>query len=100
MGQSSTEINVGALIIGLGFWGIYHTLIIIRNPQNSIGNYLGPHIKIRGLLTSAASYCSLSGLIRCKGRTGSGLREAKVLGFRVRGLGFRVRGLGFRGLGV
>ena len=30
--------DVGAFIIRLGFWGHY-TIIIIRNPQNSIGNY-------------------------------------------------------------
>ena len=28
---------LGALIVRIGFWG-YYTVIITRNPQNSIGN--------------------------------------------------------------
>ena len=35
--------NVGALIIRIGFGGGHNTRIIIRNPQNSIGNYVGPY---------------------------------------------------------
>ena len=34
--------SIGALIIRIGFGGQY-TIIIIRNPQNSIGNCLGPY---------------------------------------------------------
>ena len=34
--------TIGALIIRIGFWGP-HTIIVIRNHQNSIGNYLGPY---------------------------------------------------------
>ena len=33
------------LTIRIGFWSHY-TIAIIRNPQNSIGNYLGPYIII------------------------------------------------------
>ena len=36
--------NVEALISRIGFWGHY-TAIIVRNPQNSIGNYFGPDIR-------------------------------------------------------
>ena len=32
-------LNVGALIITIHFWGPLYTIVIIRNPQNSIGNY-------------------------------------------------------------
>ena len=36
--------NVGALIIRIGFWGpLYYNYD--KEPQNSIGNYLGPYIK-------------------------------------------------------
>ena len=36
--------NIKALIIRIGFWGPLYCIIIVRNPQNSIGNYLGPYI--------------------------------------------------------
>ena len=36
--------NIEALIMRIGFWGHY-TIIIIRNHENSIGNYFGPYIK-------------------------------------------------------
>ena len=36
--------NVGALIIRIGFGGISYTIIIIRNLQNSVSNYLGSYI--------------------------------------------------------
>ena len=32
--------NIGALINEWGF-GVYNTIVIIKSPQNSIGNYLG-----------------------------------------------------------
>ena len=35
--------NIGALIIRIGFWA-HFTILILRNHQNSIGNYSGPHI--------------------------------------------------------
>ena len=32
--------TIGALIIGIGFWGpLYYSIAIIRNHPNSIGNY-------------------------------------------------------------
>ena len=36
--------NIKALISRIGFWGPLYCIIIVRNPQNSIGNYLGPYI--------------------------------------------------------
>ena len=33
--------NIGALVIRIGFWAQY-TIVIIRHPQNGIGNYVGP----------------------------------------------------------
>ena len=33
--------SVGALLIRILFWG--YCTMVIRNPQNSIGNYLGPY---------------------------------------------------------
>ena len=40
--------NIGASISRIGFWGtVYFIIIITRNPQNSRGNYLGPHINAR-----------------------------------------------------
>ena len=36
--QDDDEVNIGALIIRIRFWGPYN-IVIIRNPQNSIGNY-------------------------------------------------------------
>ena len=35
---------MGALIIRIGFLGPIILMVIIRNPQNSIGNYLGTFI--------------------------------------------------------
>ena len=53
-------------------------LILTRNPQNSIGNYLGPCIWVQGF--------GFKGL------------ELKVLGFETKR--FRVQGFGFKGLGL
>ena len=37
------EPNTGALITRIyRVWGAHYTMIIIRNPQNSIGNFSGP----------------------------------------------------------
>ena len=36
--------NIGALILRTGF-GAHYATIIVRNPQNSIGNELGPYSK-------------------------------------------------------
>ena len=36
-------ITIGALIIRIRFWSPF-SISIIRNAQNSIGNYLGPYI--------------------------------------------------------
>ena len=36
--------NMGAVISGIGFWGpSYCKYNLIRNPQNSVGTYLGPY---------------------------------------------------------
>ena len=35
--------NIGALIIRIGF-GAHYIIVMVRNPQNSIGKYLGPYI--------------------------------------------------------
>ena len=43
----SVGCNVGALILRIGF-GARYTIIIIRIPQNSIGNYLGPYSSFPG----------------------------------------------------
>ena len=41
------EANIGPLIIRIGLWGplSHYTIIMIRNPQNSIGKYEGPYMK-------------------------------------------------------
>ena len=39
--------NIGALIIRIGFRGQY-TIFIMRNPQSSIGNYFGSYITVQG----------------------------------------------------
>ena len=36
-------IRIGALIIGIGFLGGHSTIIMLRNPQNNVGTYLGPY---------------------------------------------------------
>ena len=38
---SPSPANIGALIVKIGF-GAHYTIIILRNPQNGRGNYLGP----------------------------------------------------------
>ena len=37
------SLNIGALIIRIEF-GAHYIIFIIRNPQNSIGNYLVPYV--------------------------------------------------------
>ena len=41
----NTNPLIGVLIIRRGFWGPFYTLVLIRNPQNSIGNCLGTYIR-------------------------------------------------------
>ena len=60
-------------------------MIILRNPQNSIGNHLGPYVNslrlvVQKPLASVAAW-------DC---------ECRLLGFRTLGV---FKGLGFRGLG-
>ena len=78
-----TTTHIGALIVSIGFGGPY-TITIIRNPQNSIGNYLG--------YISRASRHKFSGLIRWNGialglnvarRKHQRLGVSRVSGFRV-----------------
>ena len=41
--------NVGSLVIRIGFcwgFGVYYTITVIRNAQNSMGNYLGPYSSV------------------------------------------------------
>ena len=43
----SNIIDRGALITRIGFSGqIYYTVLIIRNPQNSIGIYFDPYSSV------------------------------------------------------
>ena len=47
-----TEINMGALIISpirIGFWGLYYTITLIREPPKSYSDYIGPYIRSWGL---------------------------------------------------
>ena len=42
----SKQVNIGALIIGIGFWGsLYYNYNEGPPPENSTGNYSGPYIK-------------------------------------------------------
>ena len=46
---ASSQRNSGALIIRIGFWGLlFFCNFIVRNPQNSIGNSIGPYSKPAG----------------------------------------------------
>ena len=65
--------NVGALIIRIGFWGGY-TKVIIRNPQNSIGNSLGPYI---GMMNESSG-TDIKGRIWGLEAWGSGVRGLEV----------------------
>ena len=78
--------NTGALTIRRIRFGVYYTIIIIRNPQNSIGNYLGPDIKSyhrtpRQPDSQAAGELELQSSRGRRSQRGSGLWE--VAGFRV-----------------
>ena len=44
--RQETLSSIGALLIGVGFWGpLCYTYN--KEPQNSIGNYLGPDFRFR-----------------------------------------------------
>ena len=47
-GVSGLGSTIGALIIRIGF-GTHYAIITIRNPKNSMGNYLGLHIILDSL---------------------------------------------------
>ena len=59
------DINIGALMIRIGCWG-YYTIVMMRNPQSSIGNSLGPYITVPNMSngttrwTVYAEYCLAS----------------------------------------
>ena len=38
--------NIGSLIIRTRFRGPLYYIIIVRSPQNGIGNYLGSYIRV------------------------------------------------------
>ena len=40
--RNGQSFNIGALVIRIGF-GAHFDRFLLRNPQNSIGNYLGPY---------------------------------------------------------
>ena len=60
------ELTIGALIIKIGFWGVYYTINIIRNHQSGIlVTIFGPYISV------CRSFCvSCSGLWGLLGLTG------------------------------
>ena len=72
--------DAGALIIRIGFWGMLYQNYAKEPPHNSIGNYLGPYIRIKDPL--------ISGLV-------FGITPPTfILPLETpRGLGFRVQGL-------
>ena len=41
---ASNSNTIEASTIRIGFWGVYYTILMIRNPRNGIGNSLGPYI--------------------------------------------------------
>ena len=41
-------LNIGALMIRIGVWGVCYAIIRLRNHQNSIGNYFCPYIRAQG----------------------------------------------------
>ena len=49
-----TLINIGAFILRVGF-GAQYTIMIISNPQNSIGNYLRAYITLQSTTHSKCS---------------------------------------------
>ena len=55
--------NIAALLIRKGFFWAHYTIIIIRNPQNSIGNYKAPKVllctHLRGEAVSTCCYACL-----------------------------------------
>ena len=89
----------------------HYTVVIIRNPQNSIGNYLGPYSSL-GVWGSRVSpmYCSgwVGFKVRkvCIGFGGLGIKAINKSNWMVRmgwsvGVEFRPRlGCGVQGLGV
>ena len=42
---STKDPTIGALIIRIGF-GVYYTIVLLRNPQKSVGNSLGPYMTL------------------------------------------------------
>ena len=74
-------------MIRMGFWmvlGAYYTIVIVRNPQNSIGNYLGPCI----MKSAPARPTYRAGIVKPSARSNPGSPEVPFTQFLV--LGFRV----------
>ena len=38
--------NIGALMIRMRFFGAHYAILILRKPQNSIGNYFGTYTRV------------------------------------------------------
>ena len=74
-------------------------MIATRSPQNSVGKFLGPYLRLRvqGSLGFGAQGLAVGGVSGFRGFGGLVLRaKTSGLRFRVSGLEFRVKGLGFR----
>ena len=98
--------NVGALIIRIGFWGIFLLQIIIQNPPKTVN--IQNHDKAPFFVTI---FCHMTGLgsrrsavalLQEGKRSGHGLLAGQVflgLGSAVSGVGFRVWALRCRAEG-
>ena len=50
--------------------GVYYTITIIRNPHNSIGNYLGPYVRMAtATVTNSISIATSTRLFRTEAHT-------------------------------
>ena len=99
--MSPTSCNIGALIIRIGF-GAHYTIIILRNPQNSIGNYLGGYITSCSFRIEEQKSSTKKGGLHCNpGARGTlrslGDRVREVLSLALFGRRLRVHGLGALG---
>ena len=66
-------------------------MIIVRNPQNSVGNHLGPH--------SIAAYDSRDSGVWGGGGVGLGAFLLQLLRVELAGLGAKGSGIGYKGCG-
>ena len=93
-GLGAHKPNVRPFLFRIGIWGVLHyTILIIRNPKNSIGNFLGHYHGACGIRLLRHTFGVQAQELACRKeatKLSTVTLSDNVCSFFVHGLGFRV----------